>query len=307
MSGGHLTLVESPPSAGLNTGGHHLAGERADYTRHLRRRRLSPNTIEKVDIHLRAFEFWLGRSPLSATAADIEVFLDTRRGRDSDRINDRTRCEWISHLSCFFEWAGRALGEPALNPCDAIDRPRLRRLLPRPISEDDLEVAMERGTGQMRAWLVLGAFAGFRCCEISWLTTDSVMWHEGVVNIFGKGRKERVVPMHELVTEVLRSHAPRGTGPFFRRPDGLTPWTPRNVSNKINAYLADLNIKATAHQLRHRFGTKTYEQCHDILVVKELLGHSSVQTTQVYTLFSQATAKAAVLALPAPNATTEAA
>lgn len=305
MSARRLKVVDSRPGAGLNTGGSTLT-DRADYIRHLRRRGLSPNTIEKYGVHLRAFENWLARPLSGASPADIEVFLDTRRGRDSARMNDRSRSEWISHLSCFYAWSVRVNGRPVVNPCDAILRPKNRRLLLRPISEADLELAMFRADRRMYAWVVLGGFAGFRCCEIAWLRVESVMWHEGLVNVFGKGRKERIVEMHPLVVDALRSHGLPLAGPVFRWGDGR-PYSPRNVSNMINDYFADLGINATAHQLRHRFGTKTYAACHDLRVTQELMGHSSPHTTQVYTAFARSEARAAVMALPVPPTSSEAA
>lgn len=279
---------------------------RSDYIRHLRRRGLSPNTIEKYEIHLRAFEIWLGRDLVTASTADIEAFLDTRtgRGQANCRITDQARCDWISHFSCFYTWSFRATGKPTINPVDAISRPRLRRRLPRPISEADLELALSRADRTMYAFLVLGGFAGFRCCEMAWLTGESVMWHEGVMNVFGKGRKERIVEIHPLVAEALRSYGVPRLGPVFRKPDGSV-WTPRRVSNVIGAYFADLGINATAHQLRHRFGTQLYAACKNLRVVQEQLGHAYSSTTDVYTAFARADARAAVCALPIPVAPDE--
>lgn len=275
---------------------------RVEFARHLRRRGLSPCTIERYEIHLRAFEEWLGRSAVTASTSEIESFLATRR------ITDRSRYQWISNLSCFYQWSNRAHGLPVLNPTEAIDRPRLRRLLPRPVSEADLKFAMTRADRRMYVWLVLGAFAGFRCCEIAWLTVESVMWHEGLLNVLGKGGKERIVEMHPIAVEALTSYTLPTYGPAFRKADGVTPLSPRNVSNMISDFFDDIGVNARAHQLRHRFGTKTYEACHDLLVVKELMGHENVQTTTIYTAFARIDARAAVMALPVPtNATDEAA
>lgn len=275
---------------------------RSDYIRHLRRRGLSPNTIEKYEIHLRAFELWLGRDLVTATTADIEVFLDTRtgRGHDNCKISDNARCDWISHLTCFYTWSIRQDGRPAVNPTEAITRPRLRRRLPRPISESDLELAMCRADRTMYAFMALGAFAGFRCCEMAWLTGESVMWHEGVMNVFGKGHKERIVELHPIVAEALRAYGVPRLGPVFRKDDG-TVWTPRRVSNVIGEYFADLGINATAHQLRHRFGTQLYAACKNLRVVQEQLGHAYSSTTDMYTAFARDDARAAVLALPRPT------
>jgi len=267
---------------------------RVEFIRHLRRRGLSPNTIDRYEVHLRAFEGWLDRDVVSASPSEIESFLSTRR------INDRSKYQWISNLSGFYEWCHRTQGVPALNPTEPIDRPRLRRLLPRPISEGDLELAMRSADRRMYLWLVLGAFAGFRCCEIAWLTVDSFMWHEGLMNVFGKGGKERIVEMHPLVVDALRTFPLPAFGVAFRGRDGAA-LSPRRVSNDIGNFFTDIGVNATAHQLRHRFGTKTYAACKDLRVVQELLGHANPSTTAVYTAFARDDARAAVLALPLPT------
>lgn len=303
-----LILLDSRSGAGANSGGYTLDC-RADYLRHLRRRGLSPNSIEKYGIHLRAFEQWLGRPITDASTADIEVFLDTRHGRGGGRLTDRSRCEWISHLRCYYTWERRTHASTALNPTDAIIRPKLRRLMPRPISEADLVVAMTAADDDrtMFAMIILGAFAGFRCCEMAWLMGESVLWHEGVLNVFGKGRKERIVDMHPLVGDALRSVGVPRSGPVFRRPTGEA-WTPRRVSMHINMFFTDHGINAVAHQLRHRFGTQLYAVCRNLRVVQEQMGHAYSSTTDVYTAFARDDARAAVMALPEPtNATDEAA
>lgn len=275
---------------------------RSDFIRHLRRRGLSPNTIEKYAIHLRAFEDWLGHDLVTATTADVEMFLDSRTGRgqaQNCRISDQARCNWISDLAGFYTWTFRSTGAPSINPTEAIMRPKLRRRLPRPISETDLEVAMSRADRTMYTFQVLGGFAGFRCCEMAWLTAESVMWHEGVINVFGKGRKERIVELHPVAAAALRAYGVPRMGPVFLKSDGSV-WSPKRVSQVINAYFADLGINATAHQLRHRFGTQLYAACHNLRVVQEQLGHAYSSTTDVYTAFANADARAAVLALPTP-------
>lgn len=291
----------SRTAAGLTLGRTTL-NRRSDYIRHLRRRGLMPNTIEKIHIHLRAFENWLGRDLDTATTADIEVFLDTRHGRGHDNwtISDQARCDWISHFTGFYTWSIRATGKPSVNPVEAIMRPKLRRRLPRPISESDLELAMSKADRTMYAFLALGAFAGFRCCEMAWLTGESVLWHEGVLNVFGKGRKERIVEIHPVVTAALRSYGVPRIGPAFCKADG-SQFSPRRVSQVINGFFTDLGINATAHQLRHRFGTQLYAACKNLRVVQEELGHAYSSTTDIYTAFARDEARAAVMALPIPG------
>src|SRR2546423_14029638 len=107
--------------------------------------------------------------------------------------------------------------------------------------------------------------------------------------------------MHPLVVDALRAHGVPPFGPVFHHDRSAAPFTPRNVSNMLGDYSRDLGINATAHQLRHRFGTKTYAACKDLRVTQELLGHAYSSTTDIYTAFARESARAAVLALPTPH------
>lgn len=264
----------------------------SDFRVYQQRRNLSEGTIYKRTLCLRALARWVEPEPItSATRADIEALLDSRK------ICARSRAHWISHLHAFFVWAASE-GLVSSDPTAKIARPRLRRLLPRPISDDDLTRAIAAADGRMRAWLVLGAYAGMRCSEIANLTRDDIHEADGLIRIVGKGGVERVVPMHPSVVGVLRRAGMPSRGHVFRRPSGQ-PWTPALVSKDIAAFLNHLGIDATAHQLRHWFGSRAYQASRDIRAVQELLGHQSPTTTAGYTAFAPGAKTEAVNALPA--------
>lgn len=272
-------------------------GELVGYAVHMRRRGLAHDTIERRESALRSFARWLDpRDLLDVTAEDIEVFLDSRRvnGR---RIVNRTRYHWLSHLHKFYEWAERE-GLIERDPTLDIERPKMKRLLPRPISEDDLALAIGKADRQMAAWFALGGYAGLRAGEVARLDVDDVLTHDGALRILaGKGISDRIVPMHDMVRELLEDWGLPKRGRVFTREQGGA-WPPKYVSRYAGAFLRELGINATFHQCRHRFGTKTYEICQDIRVVAELMGHRSTDTAAGYVAYSQAGARAAVLALP---------
>ena len=119
---------------------------------------------------------------------------------------------------------------------------------------------------------------------------------DGLIRIFGKGSKERIVPMHVRVAAELRRVTIPASGPIFTNSKG-GPFPPARVSRMMSLYLGSVGIAATAHQLRHWFGSRTYRECSDIRVVQELLGHASPTTTAMYAAWSQKKAAAAVAAL----------
>lgn len=263
----------------------------SDFRAHQTRKNLSPGTIYKRTLCLNALTRWMDPEPITAaTRAQIEALLDSRK------ISARTRAHWISHLHSFYAWAV-AEGHTDLDPTVGIARPRLRRLLPRPIADDDLRRAIEAADGRMAAWLVLGAYAGMRCSEIANLRRDDIHEDDGLIRIVGKGGHERVVPMHPSVVGVLRRAGMPSRGHVFRRPSG-EPWTPALVSKEIATFLNHLGIDATGHQLRHWFGSRAYQASRDIRTVQELLGHQSPTTTAGYTAFAPGATADAVHALP---------
>jgi len=223
---------------------------------------------------------------LDVTADTIQRFLDLRS------IGARTRYSWLSHFHCFYVWA-IAEGLTTVDPTARIHRPKLPRLLPRPISDADLTTAVNGAHGTMRSWLLLAAYAGLRCREIAALNASDVITGDRLLLVHGKGNRDRLVPMHPLIDADLRSRGLTRSGPIFRRPRG-SQFPAAMVSREIAVYFDGLGIDATAHTLRHWFASRAYQSCQDLRVVQELLGHASITTTTVYTAWSPTTARSAV-------------
>lgn len=270
-----------------------VAGWRLDQER----RGIMASSIETRCPRVRSFARWLDpRSLGAATEADVQLFLDGKRNRLGDPISARTRYGWVSTLHCFYRWAVHA-GHAQIDPTMDIVRPKLRRTLPRPISDGDLSMAVTLAPPQVERWLVLAAYAGLRCAEIAGLERDQVLWDVGLLHVHGKGGRERMVPMHPRVVDSLASWPmPRRNGPIFRRPQGGS-WPPSHLSSTGGQYLRSIGVDASMHQLRHWFGSRTYRACRDIRVVQELLGHSDPATTAIYTAWAMEDAEVAVLAL----------
>ena len=229
---------------------------------------------------------------MTVDRSTIEDFLDSRR------LGARATYNYLSCFSTFYRWAVR--GElVAANPAEDIDRPRLRRQLPRPVSDEQLELALTSADRERRAWITLMAYAGLRCSEVARLERRDLVAVRGAsfLHVVGKGGHERAVPAHPMVLAVM-SGAWQRTGPMFRRDDG-SPWTAGAVSRRVGDLHRAIGIDASAHQYRHWFGTNTYASSDgDLLVVQDLLGHASITTTTIYTAFSKAAATDAVEGLP---------
>jgi integrase/recombinase XerD len=257
-----------------------------------RRRGLTASSILKRRKLLEALSAALAGAGLLDPAVEaVETFLDQRA------LSPRSRYTYLSNLHSFYAWAIHA-GHTGADPTLEIPRPRFASGLPRPISDADLTLALEMADPATAVMLGAGAYAGMRCCEIARLCREDIRHGAGpVIVAHGKGDKPRLVPAHPALLELLGRHGLPRSGPVLRRPDGraMPSWL---VSHRINGYLHGLGVDATAHQLRHWFGTTLYRTSgHDLLLVADLMGHASVTTTRVYAAWDRQGAAEAVAAM----------
>lgn len=202
----------------------------------------------------------------------------------------------LSNVRQFYRWCVRE-GFRGDDPTLRLDMPRVSRRVPRPISEKLLIDAMAGADQATLAILSLAAFAGLRACEIARLTWAEVGMgdNEPVLRVVeGKGGHGRMVPMSGPLAVVL-ADLPVGRGPVIQRLDGRPGHAlPHRISQRANTYLHEMDIVETLHQLRHRFGTVTYQACRDIRAVQELLGHASISSTAGYAAAASQVAREAV-------------
>lgn len=242
------------------------------YRVHQLRRALSPRTITRTTSNLWCFA---RHTPVPLVDVDrdhIEGFLDARN------LAPKSRYCWISTIHTFYRWAC-VEGHVGANPADRVVRPRLARSLPRPAASADIDMAIQMATPRMRCWLALMAYTGLRCQEVSGLERGDILEGLDVPMLHvrhGKGGKDRMVPLHPEVLLFLRSLP-------MPRAGRLWHVGPKHVSADTNDHLRSLDIDATAHQLRHWFGTSLYRAGRDLRLTQEVMGHSSPVTTALYT------------------------
>lgn len=231
-------------------------------------------TIEKRRLYLRALARYLnGRSLLDANREDVRKFLD---GRD---IRPQTSSLWCAHLHSFYEWA-KDEDLTTEDPTLRIRRPKVDRTLPRPALPEQLRRVMVGASPQHQCWVRLAAYQGLRCQEIAGLRRDDVMDGSRELRVvFGKGGKERLLPLHPDTLKALEALPMPAKGRVFSRPRGGA-YTPSALSREFSTFLGK-DLKP--HQLRHFFGSTFYGLGHDLRQTQEQMGHSSPTTTAVYT------------------------
>lgn len=271
------------------------------YEQHMKRRALALNTIQHYIAILNCLEEWMAQQELGlldATAEDIEALIDTRRGRNGAPLAKKSRYFWISTCRSFWTWA-ICWGHTETDPTRRIIAPKLPKRVPRPIANDHLLMAIDAAQDHptILTWFLLAAYSGLRCAEIGWLNADDIDLANKRLFVTGKGDKQRVVFIHPVVERAILGAGIPPTGAVFRRPRGgrYPAWA---VSHVGNSFLRELGLTERMHTLRHWFGTNTYDQCHDLRLTQELMGHADPSTTAGYTWLSQVEGREAIGALP---------
>jgi integrase/recombinase XerD len=259
---------------------------------------LSDNTLSAYRRDLSQYQQWLASrdsSILHADRIDLQSYLGAclKQGR-----SQRSTARFMSCARSFYRFLlreGRLQDDPTLE----VDSPKLGRPLPKSLSEQDVERLLAAPDPELalefrdRAMLELLYACGLRVSELTGLQLVQVSLNQGVVRVFGKGSKERLVPMGEEALSWLQRFM---AGPRSELLKGVpcdvvfpsrrgTQMTRQTFWYRIKIYArrAEINKPLSPHTLRHAFATHLLNHGADLRVVQMLLGHSDLTTTQIYT------------------------
>lgn len=295
-----LELASADPS---------IAQEMARWLAHLgAERRLSPKTLEAYSRDLRqCLDFlcahWGERVTLKRFAAleatDIRAFMAMRR---ADDIAGRSLMRALAGLRSFGRFLERE-GKGKVGALSAIRAPKVAKTLPKPLpmaSAKRLADADERAGEDRETWILVRDAAvmallygsGLRISEALGLKHHEVPRPgEGdVLVVTGKGNKTRMVPVLQNVLALIDEYV--GMCPYALPPEGAIfvgarggPLSPRIIQLAMERLRGALGLpdSATPHALRHSFATHLLSRGGDLRAIQELLGHSSLSTTQIYT------------------------
>ena len=224
------------------------------------------------------------------SAADLRAFLADRRG---DGLANRSTARELSAVRHFLRFA---LGEDVTLP--AIKGPRVQRSLPRPVSPDDvLALADDVASSAAESWvgardwaiLLLLYGCGLRVSEATGLMGE-VLPLASTLRVTGKRNKTRIVPLLAQVKTAIEDYLAlcpypvSREAPLFRGARG-GPLSPALIRRAVQGARTRLQIsdQTTPHALRHSFATHLLAGGADLRSLQELLGHSSLSSTQIYT------------------------
>jgi integrase/recombinase XerD len=264
---------------------------------------LSAHTRAAYRSDLALFNGWLLGRGLQLDAVGRELVLDHLAWRLDQGYQARSTARLLSGMRGFYRFLLRE-GLVSRDPTLQVDLPKLGRPLPKSLSEADVEALLaapdlDDPIGlRDRAMLEVLYACGLRVTELISLTHEQVNLRQGVLRVFGKGSKERLVPLGEEAIVWIERYSREARSLLLggKPSDVLFPsqrgeqMTRQTFWHriKLQARVAGISKSLSPHTLRHAFATHLLNHGADLRVVQMLLGHSDLSTTQIYTHIAQA-------------------
>ena len=253
---------------------------------------LSQNTIDAYRRDLSDFAQNL-EDIHSINRMNINAYVRTLRER---KLAPTSVIRKVASLRGFFKWATSS-GILEKNPAATLEQPKTPQRLPKVVSVKEIDEMLHNNlTPLEHVMMELLYSCGLRVSELVNLKLNDIDLSSKYVRCFGKGSKERIIPIGEQAKTMLKEYFP--TRDLLIKKYNLTTKnllikdnghfvTRQDVYNFIHAQGKLIHKNISPHTLRHSFATHLLENGADLRVVQELLGHSDVSTTQLYTHISK--------------------
>jgi len=268
------------------------------FSRYLRvERNVSPHTLRNYISDLGLFHAFLISSGQTVDLNEIDAnglrgylaYLK-KQGLRATSVGRK-----LASLRSFFNYMTQE-GWAKQNPAQLISTPKLPKRLPKFLTVDEAQRLMndslmndsEDGKKKLRDSAILETFysTGIRVSELVALKKEDIDFQSGLIRVLGKGRKERVVPIGARAILSIKEYLQQGvalSGPIFSNGRGGA-LTTRSVHRIVKGAMRRIDqCSFSPHTLRHTFATHLLEGGADLRSVQEMLGHSSLSTTQRYT------------------------
>lgn len=253
---------------------------------------VSPHTLRSYVKDLDEFLSFVNKRPKEIDNLDIRSFLASLHHK---KLKKSSISRKLATVRSFFKYLHRE-GYVKINPAKLVSSPRVPKELPRFLTIDEVFSLMETPKGDTfrpardKAILELLYSSGLRVAELTSLDVSDIDFKESFIKVRGKGRKERIVPVGIKAKEAIRNYLPerislkkKSPALFLNNRGGRL--TQRSVRRILLHYSRMINLEGdlSPHTLRHTFATHLLHEGADLRSIQELLGHSSLSTTQKYT------------------------
>lgn len=257
-------------------------------------RNASKHTIINYSIDLNSLKDFAGETPVEKIDyVMLRRYLVILKEKNLSKVSVARK---IASIRSFFKFLCRE-GIVKTNPATSLSTPKRDKYLPKFLDEADVVKLIEspEGEGEAasrdRAILETLYSTGIRVSELVGLNINNIDQIGGVVKVYGKGKKERIVPIGERALQAIRQYlrkrrykeSDEDKALLLNKSGGRI--TDRSIRRIINKHIVKTSIKEkiSPHTLRHSFATHLLNHGADLRSVQELLGHANLSTTQIYT------------------------
>ena len=255
-------------------------------------RKLSDNTLKSYLNDLKDFDIYFNGNVLNLEYKDISKYLDSLKD-----LNARSVAHYVTVINSFYSFLVDE-NEINENPCLNIISPKIPKKLPNYLTEEEIDNLLDVRLVtpydfRNKAMLELLYATGVRISELLNLTISSVSFEDDLIRVVGKGSKERIIPVGEIAMESLVNYLENYRNGLLKNKNSEylflntfgDPITRQGFFKiiKKECLKKNINQEIGPHTLRHSFASHMLNNGADLRIVQELLGHSDISTTQIYT------------------------
>lgn len=253
---------------------------------------VSPHTLRAYTKDLKEFLSFIDKKPKSIDNLDIRSFLAFLHHK---KLKKTSIARKLATIRSFFKYLHRE-GYVNKNPAKLVSSPKVPKDLPRFLTIDEIFSLLDKPSGDTfkatrdKAILELLYSSGLRVSELTSIDISDLDFKESLIRAKGKGKKERIIPIGSKAMDAIQNYLPerislrKKSMALFLNNRG-SRLTQRSVRRILLHYSRMINLKGdlSPHTLRHTFATHLLHEGADLRSIQELLGHSSLSTTQKYT------------------------
>jgi integrase/recombinase XerD len=270
------------------------------YLLHLKvERGLAKNTLDSYRRDLKKFVGYLRRNGINTlNEVDRRMIMSFMEDLHNQHRAPATISRNLAAIRSFYSFLTQESLVKA-NPTTELDAPKIPKRLPNVMTVSQVAILMEQPNGNNaaglrdKAMLELLYATGIRVSELVDLNLVDVNLEMGFLRCLGKGSKERIVPMGKSAIEAIDAYLQKGRGKLIRNSEDQAVFvnihggrlTRQGFWKILKKYVRQAGFQGdiTPHTLRHSFATHLLENGADLRAVQEMLGHSDISTTQIYT------------------------